>query len=222
MARRLRTPGCGWRALDGGAAVRVAPLPARPAQPGGGFGVLLRIPAVRIGLAVIVLVVTAHFAAYTYVRPALEHFAGFGATELAVMLLVYGIFGVAGNFASGAGAQRSARRTLLVLAGGIGIALLGVQFVGTTTLGSALTTALWGAAYGGLSVCGQILTAQTAPEHRESVTGLYVGVFTASIASGAFVGGVVIDHSGLPMLLWLSAAVAIAGVALATRVPAAT
>jgi predicted MFS family arabinose efflux permease len=41
-----------------------------------------------------------------------------------------------------------------------------------------------------------------APDRVEHVTGLYVGVFTAPIAPGAFVGGTVVDTAGVTPLLW--------------------
>ncbi|WP_324189523.1 MFS transporter [Nocardia cyriacigeorgica] len=167
------------------------------------------VPAVRTGLAVIVFIVTAHFAAYTYVRPALEQLAGLDASAISALLLIYGAFGLIGNFAAGAGAARHARITLLVLVGGVTIALLGLVLAGSLA-GAAVAVAIWGLAYGGLSVCGQLWMNQAAPEHREQVTGVYVGVFTGSIALGAFAGGIVIDAVGLHPLLWAAIVTAVA------------
>src|SRR5690606_39484877 len=88
---------------------------AAAADGGGAGGRSLLTPAVLTGLAVIASLVTAHFAAYTYVRPVLEEYTGIGPAAIAFLLLVYGVFGLAGNFAAGALAARRARATVLVL-----------------------------------------------------------------------------------------------------------
>ncbi|WP_225878622.1 MFS transporter [Spongiactinospora rosea] len=169
---------------------------------------LLRTPAVLGGLTVIALLVTAHFAAYTYVRPVLEERAGLTPAAVAVVLLVYGVFGLVGNFAAGALAARRPRATVLGLAAGIGAAIVVLALAGGVAGAAGAGVALWGVAYGGLSVAGQIWMTRSAPDRAERVTGLYVGVFTAAIALGAYLGGVVVEAAGITPLLWGSAALA--------------
>src|SRR5690606_11037513 len=60
---------------------------------------LRRVPRpLRVVLVLTVLMVSGHFAAYTYVRPFLEQVAGAGPAFVGVALLLYGVAGVAGNF----------------------------------------------------------------------------------------------------------------------------
>ncbi|MET9555594.1 MFS transporter [Streptomyces sp. NPDC006645] len=174
---------------------------------------LLRIPAVTAGLVLIVLLVTAHFAAYTYVRPVLEERTELTPGAVAFVLLVYGVFGLAGNFAAGALAARRARVTVVGLAAGIAAAIALLALFGTVAGVTGISVALWGLAYGGLSVAGQIWMTQSAPHRVEHVTGLYVGVFTAAIALGAFLGGTVVESAGITSLLWSAAALAVAALA---------
>lgn len=213
----------GWRAAFGSLTVlavliAVALLVAlpelrRPApdamdQETGRRRSLLR-PAIVTGLVLVVLLVTAHFAAYTYVRPALEEQAGLSANAVALLLLLYGAFGLVGNFAAGAAAGRRPRLTLLLLAAGISIAIAILAVFGASALGAGLAIALWGVAYGGLSVGAQLWMTTAAPDRIEHVTGLYVGVFTASIALGAAAGGLVVEGAGIEPLLYGSAALAL-------------
>ncbi|WP_043537198.1 MFS transporter [Saccharomonospora cyanea] len=167
-------------------------------------------PAVITGLTVVVLLVTAHFAAYTYVRPALEELPRMSANAIALLLLLYGVFGLIGNFAAGAAAGRKPRLTVLLLAAGISLALAILAVFGTSALVAGLAIAVWGVAYGGLSVGAQLWMTTAAPDRVEHVTGLYVGVFTGSIALGAFAGGLVVEGAGIVPLLWTAAAVALA------------
>ncbi|MEU5164260.1 MFS transporter [Streptomyces sp. NPDC020875] len=195
------------------------PRPTAPADPGG---TTARTPApagraVLTGLVLIALLVTAHFAAYTYVRPVLEERTGLAPGTVAVVLLVYGIFGLAGNFAAGALAARRPRATVLVLTAGIALSTGLLALVGSAAVPAGAAVALWGLAYGGLSVAGQLWMVRSAPDRVERITGIYVGVFTAAIALGAFVGGAVVETAGITALLWSAAA--LAAVALALGLP---
>ncbi|MYY09185.1 MFS transporter [Streptomyces sp. SID4919] len=218
----------GWRAafavlataallLAAGLLLTLPRLPRPPAPTGtdgrAERGSLLRNTQVAVGLVLIVFLVTAHFAAYTYVRPVLEERTGLTDGSVALVLAVYGVFGLIGNFAAGALAGRRARPTLLGLTAGIGAAVALLALFGTVTGITAMAVALWGLAYGGVSVACQIWMAQAAPDRVEQVTGLYVGVFTAAIALGAFLGGTIVEAAGITALLW--SAVALTGVAFA-------
>ncbi|MBE2997882.1 MFS transporter [Nocardiopsis sp. HNM0947] len=212
----------GWRAAFGSLsviAVAVAlallfalptlrsPETAGPEGDDGGRRSLVR-PTVVTGLLVMVLLVTAHFAAYTYVRPALEELPRLSADTIALLLLLYGVFGLVGNFAAGAAAGRRPRPTVLLLAAGISVAIAVLAGFGDLAPAAMAAIALWGLAYGGLSVGGQLWMTSAAPDRVEHVTGLYVGVFTASIALGALVGGLVVEGTGILPLLWSTAALA--------------
>ncbi|RKS09948.1 putative MFS family arabinose efflux permease [Nocardiopsis sp. Huas11] len=200
------------------------PLPAeRGTRPRGTAG-LLRDPKVATGLAVAVVLVTAHFAAYTYVRPVLEAAAGIGAGAVGALLLVYGLAGVAGTFTAGPVAVRVPRATLVVLICLLGGAVSLVPAIGVTALAAGLLMAVWGLAYGGVSVSVQAWMMRSAPEERENASALFVGAFNGSIALGALVGGFVLDGAGGAVLMWSAAALAVGAllVALLGRAPART
>lgn len=176
-------------------------------------------PAIITGLVVVVLLVTAHFAAYTYVRPALEELPQLSANAIGLLLLLYGVFGLIGNFAAGAAAGRRPQATVLLLAAGITVAIAILALFGTTALAAGIAVALWGVAYGGLSVGAQLWMTTAAPDRVEHVTGLYVGVFTGSIALGAFVGGLIVEGAGIVPLLWSTAALALVALLVALTGP---
>lgn len=214
----------GWRAAFGAftvlalivaaALMRALPVLRRPLVAGDETDAAPRRSLARAtvvtGLIVVVLLVTAHFAAYTYVRPALEELPQMSATAIALMLLLYGVFGLVGNFAAGVAAGRRPVPTVLILAAGITIALTIFAAFGTSALAAGIAVALWGVAYGGLSVGAQLWMTTAAPDRVEHVTGLYVGVFTASIALGAAAGGLVMEGARIVPLLWTTAALALA------------
>ncbi|MEU9338232.1 MFS transporter [Streptomyces sp. NPDC048290] len=172
------------------------PLPAERPVRLATVAALLRAPAVRRGLLAVAFLITGHFAAYTYVRPVLERLPGIGAGQISVLLLCYGLAGVAGNFAIGALAVRAPHRALLLLATAVGtVVVLLVPARGSAAASVALLL-LWGVAYGGVSVSAQSWLSATAPRTREAASGLFAGVFNTAIALGAFTGGRAVDGPG--------------------------
>jgi predicted MFS family arabinose efflux permease len=216
----------GWREAFyavGGLALLVAAamavlLPPLPAQEVALGGVLRLFGNARVatGLAVVALLVTGHFAAYTYVRPVLEEVSDVGASMIGTLLLVYGLAGVAGNFAVGARVGRSVRGTLLLISGTLAASVLLVPLLGLSVTGAAFLLVTWGLAYGGVSVSTQTWLSLAAPRTREGVTSLFVGVFNGAIALGAFAGGRVADSFGTRSVLWLGGALALGSLLMTT------
>ncbi|MGP3972660.1 MFS transporter [Streptomyces sp. 8N114] len=210
----------GWRAAFGAAAGLSASvalalallLPALPAERPVRPGTLLRLlrnARLRTGFVFLALLVTGHFAAYTYVRPVLEQISGVAPALIGVLLLAYGAAGIVGNFAAGARAARSLRGTLLTLGGGIAVTTVLLAAAGSATGPAVAVLLLWGLAYGGVSVSSQAWVLAAAPSaSREPAGALFASVFNAAIALGAFVGGRVVDAAPLHTVLLLGGALA--------------
>ncbi len=217
----------GWRAAFVGMAavcavvalalvVLLPPLPETAAVRLAGVFGLLRGAPVRTGLMLVTLLVTGHFAAYTYVRPVLEDVAGVQPGLISTLLLAFGLAGLAGNFAAGAGAARSPRATLMVICGVLAGAVLLVPLLGRgagvagpaalMAVGGLL--AVWGLSYGGVSVSTQTWLMAAAPGAREAASALFVAVFNGAIALGAFLGGRAADSWGPTGVMWLGGALA--------------
>ncbi|MFI0484291.1 MFS transporter [Actinomadura sp. 9N215] len=222
----------GWRtafAATGGLAVVLAvvmavllpPLPVDRATGLRGTARLAGEPRVRAGLVATALLVSGHFAAYTYVRPVLEDVSGADAGQIGALLLGYGVAGVAGNFASGAGAGRSPRATLLVLGATLAVTVLLVPLLGRSLGGGAALLMLWGLAYGGVSVTVQNWLLAAAPHAEEAASALLVAVFNAAIALGALLGGRAADGLGTASVLWVAGVLAAGAVVQVVAAPAA-
>lgn len=166
---------------------------------------VLQIQQVRVGLVLVVLIVTGHFAAYTYIRPLLEPHTG--PALIGTFLLAYGVAGVIGNFLTGA---LRPSRALAVIAGGIALSALAMPLIGTTVAGSLVLLVIWGLAYGGTSVSTQAWGHAAAPGAPESSSAVLVGVYNGAIALGAFAGGQVADRLGTTAVTWLPAVLATA------------
>ena len=183
-------------------------MPPGTGIPLSSLSAAFRNPGVRVGLAITAFIVTAHFAAYIYVRPALESFSGLGAALIGTMLLIYGILGIIGNFIAGPTAARNPKAVVTILSLGIAATLALFPSLATSTFAAALLMAVWGLFYGGLSVSTQAWIAEAAPTHREAVAALWVSIFNASIALGSFTGGQIYDGAGPNFVFWITAGTA--------------
>lgn len=198
----------GWRfvfwlsALVGVATlvIQIAVLPRLPARGSPDIRTLFRLlgqPSIALVLAGIVVVISGHFAGFTYVRPFLEQIPKLSVEAISLVLLAYGVGGFLGNFAGGAITARSAKAS--VIFGAFLIALVGVSllFVGSSPFASAVAVGLWGFAFGALPVGFQTWLVRVAPEEEaESAGGLIVAAFQIAIASGAIFGGLLVDGFG--------------------------
>ncbi|NEI74154.1 MFS transporter [Rhizobium lusitanum] len=151
----------------------------------------------RIGLAAMFLVLVAQFATYTYVTPFLAQISGFGGGAISSILLGYTAIGLAGNFAGGAGASRSIRKTFIATIVFLMLPMFLLPVVGTSQVGTLALLAIWGLSYGAMPVALQMWMAKAAPNVAEGGMALFVANFQISIAVGSFVGGVVVDQLGL-------------------------
>jgi len=215
----------GWRAafaVVGALAVGVLaalvlalpPLPPVRALRLGEVPALVRDPRLRAGLAITLLLVTGHFAAYTYVRPVLERVSGIDPRLVGALLLAYGGAGIAGNFAAGSAASRHLRRTVLVITGALAVAVPLVAVVGASGFAAVGLLVVWGLAYGGVSVSLQTWLLAASPRAPEAGSALFVAAFNVSIALGALAGGRVLDAFGTASVMWLGGA--LAGLAMLT------
>lgn len=197
----------GWRSAFIAAGVialvtlvaQLATLP--PLRPRGSadlrvLGALLRRAPIRVVLLAVLLVISGHFAGFTYVRPLMENITHLSVAAVSGVLLAYGIGGFFGNLFGGWLAGRSER--LAIVFGGTTIALLAAALLarGDSPAVAAVAITLWGFAFGAFPVGFQIWIVRAAPDQAEEASGLLVAAFQIAIASGAIGGGLLVDHFG--------------------------
>jgi predicted MFS family arabinose efflux permease len=198
----------GWRATFGAMAavslivllINISSLPHLPVQSSVTVrqlcdGAMNR--RVQLGLVATLLIVAGHFMAFTFVRPLLQSVSGIGPEWLSLVLLMYGIAGIAGNFLAGAVASRQVGWALVAIALSVSTSILSFNIIGSSEFGGTAMVVLWGLAYGGVSVGLQTWMIRAAPDAVEVATSLFVAAFNVAIASGAYVGGEIVDAFGL-------------------------
>ncbi|WP_225726524.1 MULTISPECIES: MFS transporter [unclassified Nocardia] len=180
----------------------------------------LRIPAVRAGVIATFLLVGGHWAAYTFIRPALQDLSGLSAAAIGPAQLGFGVAGVLGTFAGGSAAARDPRRALIWAAALLTAALALFGIVGSTPVGGIAVLLVWGVAFGAIPVGVQSWILRAAPDNAEAATALNTSLYNLAVALGALLGGIIVDATSVGGVLITGAvfgAVAIVAVALGGR-----
>ncbi|GAB4588825.1 MFS transporter [Nocardia sp. IFM 10818] len=178
-----------------------------------------RNPVVRAGVLVTFLLVSGHFAAFTFISPLLQNVAGVDAAMIGPALLGFGVAGIAGNFLTGAAAGRDVRIALMVLSAALTAVLVLVALVGSTPATALTLLILWGLTFGGIPVGVQTWILRAAPESTEAATALNAAMFNLAIALGALFGGLITDNLALAAVLWFGAALSLLAGVVMWRTP---
>ncbi len=185
-------------------------------RPSGAPGLRALLGTVRSRFILVALIATAlvaggHFAAFTYIRPAATEVGGFDAAHLALLLLVYGVAAFAGNLLAGPLVDKRPRSAVLVFPVLLGAALLVFALSGGSTVLVLAATALWGIGFGGVPTSLMTWMARAEPTRLESVGGLQAAAFQVAIATGAVVGGLLVDGVSVQAALLVGGVAAAAG-----------
>jgi predicted MFS family arabinose efflux permease len=180
-------------------AVQLVAMPALPPRDHPNLqvlGELLRRPPVRVALLAVLLVISGHFAGFTYIRPLMEQITHLSVPTITAVLLGYGVGGFFGNFAGGWIAGRSERQAIVCGSSLIAVLAATLLVAGESVAITAVAVTLWGFAFGAFPVGFQTWIVRAAPDQAEGAGGLLVAAFQIAIASGAIFGGLLVDHVG--------------------------
>jgi DHA1 family purine ribonucleoside efflux pump-like MFS transporter len=157
---------------------------------------LLRRPSVRLVVATILISISGHFAGFTYVRPFLEQIPAMKIETISLALLAYGAGGFFGNLVGAAITARSAQASVIVGSGLTALTAFALVAFGASPWAAGIGVAVWGFAFGAFPVGVQTWIVRAAPDQPEGASGLIVAAFQIAIASGAVLGGLLVDHLG--------------------------
>jgi DHA1 family purine ribonucleoside efflux pump-like MFS transporter len=187
-----------------------------PVAPSGAPGLrtvvaTARTRAMTIGLIAIGLVAGGHFAAFTYVRPAADLVPSMTPERLALLLTVFGLGTFVGTVVSGQVADRRLRLGILIAPILIGASTSAFAVLSGSFVAVIAVVAVWGAAFGGVPTYVMTWISRVEPDRLESAGSLATGMFQVAIASGAAVGGVLLDVFDVRVALLIAGAAAAVG-----------
>ncbi|EHA1123851.1 MFS transporter [Vibrio navarrensis] len=159
------------------------------------------------------------FTAFTFLAPILQQEAGFSASAISIIMLVYGVSVAIGNLWGGKMADKMGPvKALTIIFTGLAAILVVFNFTAVQPMAAVATILLWGAfAFGnvpGLQVYVVKLAEQYAPDVVDVASGLNIAAFNVGIALGSWGGGVIVAKAGLMHTPWVGALIVLLALAL--------
>ncbi|MFI1586007.1 MFS transporter [Embleya sp. NPDC020630] len=185
------------------------PMPASQPVRLRTLGEQFRNPIVRAGVLATFLLVSGHFAAFTFVSPILQDRSGIDENLIGPVLLAFGLAGIVGNFLAGAAAGRNVRGTIITISLALAALLALFPLAGGTRVTGVALLVLWGLAFGGVPVGVQTWILKAAPDATEAATALNTSMFNLAIALGALFGGILVNTVSTAGVLLFGAALSV-------------
>ncbi|MET1279349.1 MFS transporter [Vibrio navarrensis] len=159
------------------------------------------------------------FTAFTFLAPILQQEAGFSASAISIIMLVYGVSVAIGNLWGGKMADKMGPvKALTIIFTGLAAILVVFNFTAVQPMAAVATILLWGAfAFGnvpGLQVYVVKLAEQYAPDAVDVASGLNIAAFNVGIALGSWGGGVIVAKASLMHTPWVGALIVLLALAL--------
>jgi predicted MFS family arabinose efflux permease len=186
---------------------------------------LLQSPSARVGLLAAVTLIAGHFMAYTYVTAYLRDVTAINPAVVSIVLLGFGVAGLAGNFVAGAAVERSLRATLICTVGLLTTGILLLPIAGQHSVVAVVAVVIWGFAFSGVPLSLQVWMFKSSPDAPEGGSVLFVSIFQLCLALGALLGGFAVDGLSLTSAMWIGggvAAITLLTAGLTSRVPGKT
>ena len=183
-------------------------LPSKNAGSLSSLPILAKRPLL-IGLyATTVIIVSAHFTAYTYIEPFMVQIGELDPNLATIILLVFGVSGITASVIFNRlyrfGPTQFISGAMILLAISLTFMLVSASYTATM-----FTLAfIWGIGISCIGLALQMRVLQLAPDATDVASAIYSGIFNAGIGAGALFGNQITRHIGLEYIGFSGAALA--------------
>ena len=183
-------------------------LPSKNAGSLSSLPILAKRPLL-IGLyATTVIIVSAHFTAYTYIEPFMVQIGELDPNLATIILLVFGVSGITASVIFNRlyrfGPTQFISGAMILLA----ISLTFMLASATYTATMFTLAFIWGIGISCIGLALQMRVLQLAPDATDVASAIYSGIFNAGIGAGALFGNQIAHHIGLEYIGFSGAALA--------------
>ncbi len=183
-------------------------LPKLPSEHSGSLKslpLLMRRPALMSIYLLTVIVVTAHYTAYSYIEPFVQVVAGFSANFATVLLLILGGAGIIGSILFGKLGNKHASALVSSAIGLLLACLLLLMPAAGSESHLAILSLFWGVAIMIIGLGMQVKVLALAPDAMDVAMSLFSGIFNLGIGAGALVGNQISLHVSMSAIGYLGA-----------------
>ncbi len=183
-------------------------LPKLPSEHSGSLKslpLLFRRPALMSLYVLTVVVVTAHYTAYSYIEPFVQNVAGLSANFATVLLLILGGAGIIGSLVFGKLGNRHASSLVSIAIALLVVCLLLLLPAAESEAHLAILSIFWGIAIMVMGLGMQVKVLALAPDATDVAMALFSGIFNIGIGAGALVGNQVSLHWSMSAIGYIGA-----------------
>ncbi|ENT7735917.1 sugar transporter [Salmonella enterica subsp. enterica] len=183
-------------------------LPKLPSEHSGSLKslpLLFRRPALMSLYVLTVVVVTAHYTAYSYIEPFVQNVAGLSANFATVLLLILGGAGIIGSLVFGKLGNRHASSLVSIAIALLVVCLLLLLPATDSEAHLAILSIFWGIAIMVIGLGMQVKVLALAPDATDVAMALFSGIFNIGIGAGALVGNQVSLHWSMSAIGYIGA-----------------
>ncbi|MBA3111709.1 sugar transporter [Salmonella enterica] len=183
-------------------------LPKLPSEHSGSLKslpLLFRRPALMSLYVLTVVVVTAHYTAYSYIEPFVQNVAGLSANFATVLLLILGGAGIIGSLVFGKLGNRHASSLVSIAIALLVVCLLLLLPAADSEAHLAILSIFWGIAIMVIGLGMQVKVLALAPDATDVAMALFSGIFNIGIGAGALVGNQVSLHWSMSTIGYIGA-----------------
>ena len=183
-------------------------LPKLPSEHSGSLKslpLLMRRPALMSIYLLTVIVVTAHYTAYSYIEPFVQVVAGFSANFATVLLLILGGAGIIGSILFGKLGNKHASALVSSAIGLLLACLLLLMPAAGSESHLAILSLFWGVAIMIIGLGMQVKVLALAPDATDVAMSLFSGIFNLVMAARALGGFPIGRHVSMSAIGYLGA-----------------
>ena len=164
--------------------------------------------------ALTILIISAHFTAYSYIEPFMVRIGKMSDAAATAILLIFGLSGIIASLLFNRFYQRSPTVFLLTSMGILMLSLVLLLPLSENQFSMFLLAFIWGIGISGIGLSLQVRVLQLASDATDVAMAIYSGLYNVGIGGGALLGNQVMQHLGLANIGFSGAAFAMLGIGL--------
>lgn len=156
-----------------------------------------------------VVMITAHFTAYSYIEPFLAKIAGFSEGAVTMVLTLFGVVGIVASFLFSKYFDRHPAAFIRVCVVGLALFMLLMHAASSSYATMIAVCVLWGLSISIYNLVFQMEVIKIAPYATAIAMSVYSGIYNMGIGSGALVGGLVCTWGELAHIGYVGGTIAV-------------
>jgi len=165
---------------------------------------VLKKPGLWLGFALSCCMIAAMYATYGYMAGYLKDITKMNGNQISLMLLIFGVTGIAGNWLAGKLLSRNLFGTTLIFIISLAVVHVLLYFSRDYFILMVIMVAIWGVVHTAGFLISNINFTSTTTGAPEFVNSLFTTCGNLAVTVGSLLGGYWIVHFGIQQIIWSS------------------